>query len=212
LAALPELAGIWTVVGHRFPGISALGEAEAGAWHGRTLRLTRNEALSATGERCATPGYAVQTQSATQSPVLEVSCEGREWLVPGARLTGTGADRAEFLWDGVVFELARDQDFRARGQEPGWLLDITTGREIRFAHDYGQDVLTAPAPAAIIDAATGRTEYRAASAGHDLRVVIERQRCEDTMSGQPFAATVTVTLDGKAYAGCGGESLGEPAQ
>jgi uncharacterized membrane protein len=36
-------------------------------------------------------------------------------------------------------------------------------------------------------------------------------RCEDSMSGRPFAATVTVMLNGRAFRGCG-EELATPYQ
>jgi uncharacterized membrane protein len=35
--------------------------------------------------------------------------------------------------------------------------------------------------------------------------------CEDSMSGRPFPATVTVTLNGRSFHGCG-ESLATPYQ
>jgi putative lipoprotein len=59
-------------------------------------------------------------------------------------------------------------------------------------------------PAAETDTATGTRSYRARTGAYDLRVLIEPARCTDAMSGQPYETTVTVTLEGKAYHGCGG--------
>ena len=44
-----------------------------------------------------------------------------------------------------------------------------------------------------------------------LRVEVVPVRCEDTMSGKPFPATVTVTLNERSFRGCG-ESLTTPFQ
>ena len=37
----------------------------------------------------------------------------------------------------------------------------------------------------------------------DSSVLIEGKPCVDSMSGESFQTTVTVTFDGKIYAGCG---------
>lgn len=91
--------------------------------------------------------------------------------------------------------------FRGLGQEPGWTLEVVPGQRIHFSYDYGEAEVTTPAPTPTTEA--GRTIYRATTEAHDLRVVIEDEPCEDVMSGQPFPATVTVTLDGEAYRSCG---------
>lgn len=67
--------------------------------------------------------------------VLEVSCSRALWAAIGGGLIGIDVDRALIPWDGVFFELARDRDFRAVGQEPGWQLEIRKGKKIRFTYD-----------------------------------------------------------------------------
>ena len=129
----PALAGIWTVVGHVFGGVSALDGAQARAYHGRSLWLMGEEAVSGT-ERCATPRYserevARDTFLATeyrlapralaaladrqQLTVLEVRCGDNAWSALGARLIGIDADRALAPWNGVFFELARGREHQA---------------------------------------------------------------------------------------------------
>lgn len=94
-------------------------------------------------------------------------------------------------------------DFRAVGQEPGWLLGIRDGETIRFSYAYGERELVAPWVAPEVDAAAGRTVYRAATAAHELTVTILDELCHDAMSGHRFPTTVTVELDGDPYHGCG---------
>lgn len=92
--------------------------------------------------------------------------------------------------------------FRAVGQEPGWLLEIDSQKEIRFSYDYGQKTATTPVPQPTDS--SGAQVWHAMTEGNDLRIVIVRTPCEDAMSGQPYPATVTVTLNGQDYRGCGG--------
>lgn len=65
------------------------------------------------------------------------------------------------------------------------------------------DVVT-PAPRPETDPETGARVYHAITEASDLRVVIEQAPCTDVMSGKPFEATVTVTLNGQTHHGCGG--------
>lgn len=60
-----------------------------------------------------------------------------------------------------------------------------------------------PAPTPKTDPETGARVYHAVADANDLRVAIERTPCTDVMSGKPFATTVTVTLNGQTYGGCG---------
>lgn len=92
-------------------------------------------------------------------------------------------------------------DFHAVGQEPGWLLDIYEGERIEFVGDYGETRIVTPAPAP--DGRGPRTTYEIETDAHALTIVILDQPCRDAMSGAPFPATVTVTLDGREYRGCG---------
>jgi lysophospholipase L1-like esterase len=134
------LTGRWTIVGHRIPGVSAMTDAKAAAWHGRTLLLSANEATSGK-DHCAQPKYAARTaerdrflaeefklQPGSLAPlatrprlsILEVSCRGAPWPVMGGRLIEIDADHALAPWDGVFFELTRVPDWQVslRGVGP----------------------------------------------------------------------------------------------
>lgn len=60
-----------------------------------------------------------------------------------------------------------------------------------------------PASAPGIDPANGASVYHAVTEANDLCVVIASTPCTDIMSGRPFETTVTVTLNGQTYHGCG---------
>lgn len=223
IASSSDLTGIWTVVGHHIPGISAMSDAEAAAWRGLTVRLTATEAISG-GDHCDHPTYTTRkivrdgflaadfklppgslTPLASREllTLLEVLCGGAPWAAMGGRLIGIDANHALSPWNGVFFELARDRDFRAAGQEPFWRLEIAKGKELRFIEVSRAGVMT-PVPMPRIDPETGARVYHAITEATDLRVVIEPVPCTDVMSGNLFETTVTVTLNGRTYHGCGG--------
>jgi len=230
-AAAPGVTGIWSVVAHHTPGLSALTDDEAKKRYGETIRLT-SSAATAPGARCGEPGYTsnrVQADSylvneyklppgslkpiraRAQFSVIKVSCGGAPWTALGGTLLVFESDRALTPWDGVFFELAKDRDFRAVGQEPGWQLELRKGSEIRFTYDYGKGTAVTPAPKPQVDSSNGTQTYHAVTEANDLQVVIVPVGCADSMSGRPFSATVTVRHNGKTYRGCG-EELATPYQ
>jgi putative lipoprotein len=105
----------------------------------------------------------------------------------------------------AIWEHAARQgiDFRAIGQEPGWLLEIDEGKQVMMLADYGEKRVVMPAAAPTIDPQTGRKTYRLKTEAHRLDIEITNQPCADVMSGERYPATVVVTLDGREYRGCG---------
>ena len=227
----PALTGIWTVVAHYIPGVSAMGDGEARTHYGETVRLTDRSAISP-GASCREPRYTsnrVSTEqylaseyklqpgslkplaARDQVQLMKVSCGGAPWTALGATLLEIDADRALAPSDGVFFELARDRDFRALGQEPGWELEIHKGAEMRLTYDYGKGTAVTPASRALVNSSTGTRTYHAVTKANDLRVVIVPVACTDSMSGRAFPATVSVTLNGRTFRGCG-EELATPYQ
>lgn len=97
----------------------------------------------------------------------------------------------------------RGIDFRAVGQEPGWLVEIDDGKQISILADYGEKKLTTPAPAPESEPQTGRIVYRVNSGSHSVTIIVENKICHDGMSGLPYEATVTMILDSTRYKGCG---------
>jgi putative lipoprotein len=117
-------------------------------------------------------------------------------------------------------------DLRAVGQEPGWLLDIDAEGVILLRADYGETVLSVPAPLPRAEGGTlswhARTQARRPDVTAPdvtapdvtapdvtapdvavLDVAVEERVCRDVMSGQPYPLAVTVALDGRTLDGCG---------
>jgi uncharacterized membrane protein len=109
-------------------------------------------------------------------------------------------NRAKAIWEDPKL---RGVDFRARGNEPGWHMEITASEKILFVGDYGNNKYAFDSPEPSVDEQARTTTYKAQDAQHDLSILLEGRPCQDTMSGEPFDTTVTVILDGREYRGCG---------
>jgi heat shock protein HslJ/membrane-bound inhibitor of C-type lysozyme len=94
--------------------------------------------------------------------------------------------------------------FRARGNEPGWLLEMTADR-LDLTLDYGATRLTGPLPPSRQEGEA--TVYATRAGGRDLRIAVTGRLCSDGMSDIPYPRTVTLTVDGREYRGCGGEPV-----
>ena len=90
--------------------------------------------------------------------------------------------------------------FRAIGQEPGWLLEITNGEEILLVTDYGQNRTSFPYVDPQEDKAARRTVF---PLDESTSLLIEGKPCTDSMSGEAFEVTVTITVANKTLQGCG---------
>jgi len=92
--------------------------------------------------------------------------------------------------------------FIARGNEPGWRLDLDAGRMTLLLQDGTRRTVT-PLPAA--QRADASTRYAGRSEGVDLTVTIFDRRCRDTMTGMHHPNAVEVVLGGRKLHGCGGD-------
>jgi uncharacterized membrane protein len=119
---------------------------------------------------------------------------------PGEMANEWDTPQMRQLWADVR---ARGVDFRAIGQEPGWTLEIWDGERMEFVGDYGERRVTVPAPPPETPDTEDYMAYRIRTDAHTVEVIIVPTECQDVMSGQPFPATVTVTVDGDEYRGCG---------
>ena len=92
--------------------------------------------------------------------------------------------------------------YRAQGNEPGWVLTVADGRMTLVA-DYGARTIEVALPEPrFVDGA-----FVYAVAEPSLTVRMERQLCRDDMTGMPYPETVTLTLERRDLAGCGGDPL-----
>jgi len=120
----------------------------------------------------------------------------------GAQETKDSVAREQELAKNDVWHAAklRGIAFRAIGQEPGWLLEITNGEEILIVTDYGKERKSLPYVEPREDKATRKTVFQIDA---DTNVLIEGKPCTDSMSGESFEVTVTVTLGDGSLKGCG---------
>ena len=111
-----------------------------------------------------------------------------------ASLEGPGCD-----------EDLRTTEFRARGNEPFWDIDISK-RGIVFS-DFGRSQkLVFPYVEASVS--SGRWHYVSTTQGaesHRIEIAINEQSCADNMSGAYFSFVAKVKLDGRTYSGCATE-------
>jgi heat shock protein HslJ len=89
-------------------------------------------------------------------------------------------------------------NYRAIGTEPFW--DLTIGRDLVFTDRGANLVVAEPAPP--VQRSAGGDRFF----GRRLSVRIEHRLCSDGMSDRSYPDTVSVTVDGRAYRGCGANS------
>lgn len=95
----------------------------------------------------------------------------------------------------------RGVDFRAVGQEPGWILEISKGRNIDLRWQYGKRHLEAPVPPVSRQQALFR--YRTTSDAHRLVIEVMDRPCRDSMKGDAHDYAVRVHVDDTILLGCG---------
>lgn len=95
----------------------------------------------------------------------------------------------------------RGVSFRAVGQEPGWLLEITNGERILLVTDYGQKKTTYPYVEPAVNQEKRKTVFTIKE--RNLEVVIKGKACADSMSGEMFDVSVFVIANGRQLVGCG---------
>ncbi len=95
----------------------------------------------------------------------------------------------------------RGVTFRAIGQEPGWLLEITHGESILLESNYGETRIRMPYVEPLVFQQERRTQYPVDA--HDTVIEIHGETCHDTMSGEEFENSVLVKQAGGEMRGCG---------
>lgn len=88
---------------------------------------------------------------------------------------------------------------RARGNEPGWTLDVTRTGFV-YLGDMGERRVEGALPAGVPEGNAVRFVV-----SPDLAFTVERALCRDDMSGMPFPVSVTVSDGERQLRGCGGE-------
>jgi len=94
-------------------------------------------------------------------------------------------------------------DFRAVGNEPPWVLQITAGGEITLQTGYAGNTYRFSTPEPTIDKKQNRSVYYARNGSLSIEVILSGKQCRDTMVDESYETSVTVWLNKKEYTGCG---------
>lgn len=126
----------------------------------------------------------------------------------GGVVVWTKGDSARIELDGAALPAcarvppAAPEIWRARGNEPGWTLELR-GDRLVLVTGYGAETTEARLdPPAIRD---GAFVYDAPDAG--LRLTVAERLCHDSMTGMPYPQTASVARMGAVLEGCGGQPL-----
>ena len=113
--------------------------------------------------------------------------------------SATASVRGKTLGDCVKAGELAMATLKARGNEPGWSLEIA-GDRLTLISDYGATRVETAATKSVDGAVT---TWRAAD--KDLTATWEDKVCADDATGMPHPARVVVVHGGKTLTGCGGD-------
>ncbi|WP_436819433.1 META domain-containing protein [Neorhizobium sp. DT-125] len=102
----------------------------------------------------------------------------------------------------VAAHAAQAVTLSARGNEPGWQLEMTE-RTITFHAQDGKALSIEPVPTAV-ETEDGQT-YSAVVGGEAFTLTIADKGCSDTMTGMPHPKTITLVVGKRHLTGCGGD-------
>ncbi len=122
------------------------------------------------------------------------------FIVDTVQTTECKINRQESIWEAAKLD---GVDFRAIGNEPGWVLEIRERNKLRFRYDYGQSEIDAIADDIVSDPDSRETVFSATTSSGELRIVLSGKVCMDSMSDEAFRTSVLVNYMGARYSGCG---------
>lgn len=104
-----------------------------------------------------------------------------------------------------VWKKARSEgiQFRAVGNEPGWLIEIRDDQMIKFINDYGDLEIKAPVDDLWLGPAGEDKIYYVENDVIQFQVIIMKKTYQDTISGENFPYQVRVVFPSKSYVGGG---------
>jgi putative lipoprotein len=115
------------------------------------------------------------------------------------RYTNCRNNPARAVWEGAKL---RGVDFRAVGNEPGWILEIT-GDSLYLQTDYGNTSYRFSGASQTDDEAAQQTVFQASRGDSRIEVTLANKSCQDSMADISYQTTVTVQLDQRTLHGCG---------
>lgn len=116
--------------------------------------------------------------------------------VNNQRFINCKLDRRASIWEDAKL---RGVDYRALGNEPSWVIELSDKTQLRIVTDYGQTIrlLTMAGPTSNTDKL--QSVYR----NKEATLTITAQPCRDSMSGEEFSSSAELQLNDKTYSGCG---------
>lgn len=128
--------------------------------------------------------------------------KGREALVESQR--GRLDCRVDVTHDALTRQEHPGVMFRGQGNEPGWYVELANDvPELTLSLDYGRREVTLPYRVTTLDNEAGRVILASGQAARPFTLRIEAKACFDSMSGRPWPARVTLSLNDEVYRGCG---------
>ena len=143
-------------------------------------------------------------------------------VIPGERYAGedvelvVGERSAELCLDKVCSRCTYDRrasiwehaklngvDFRALGNEPGWVLEIRFRDRLDLSYDYGTQSLSLPIVATRSDSTSRQTWLTGRDGEVEMQVTLEGAACHDTMSDEVFPTRVRIEVADRVFSGCG---------
>ncbi len=94
-------------------------------------------------------------------------------------------------------------DFRATGNEPGWVLEIRHGESIDLRYDYGAGQLALPVLDERSDPEGRETRILAGEGDQQVVVLLRGETCQDTMADEQYETRVVIAFAGRRLQGCG---------
>ena len=116
------------------------------------------------------------------------------------RTSGCRNNRRLAIWEAAKLAGA---DFRAVGNEPGWVLEIYQGNRLKISYDYGDQQLDLVADGPHENQQQRESSYRSKTAEGPLTLKIVGQNCADSMADESYPVTVYWSLGERQFRGCG---------
>jgi uncharacterized membrane protein len=154
----------------------------------------------ALGQTPATSGARFEGKGAGHGVVVWLHGEEAMLEVDGERFSACRRDPRASIWEHAKLN---GVDFRATGNEPGWVLEISERTRIDLSYDYGASRIQAISSEPASDPQAMRTTWEANADDQALKIEISATACTDSMSGEPFESTVVIYLGDRKLSGCG---------
>ena len=95
-------------------------------------------------------------------------------------------------------------DFRATGNAPDWVLEITLDGGIQLTMSPGDTTYSFATPEPLVIESDRKTLYSTQNKANQIIVELTGTSCRDTSTGETREVTVNISIDDNRLKGCGG--------